>query len=55
MPILWVAHTLLLNPDTAQLTFFLERTHQEFWAILPVNGLVRLAHNFLGCCGVIWL
>ena len=41
MPILWVADTLLLNPDTAQLTFFLERTHEEFCAILPVNGLVR--------------
>ena len=55
MSIIWVAYTLLLNPDTAQLTFFLERTPEELCAILPVNGLVRYAHNFLGCCGVIWL
>ena len=41
MPILWVADTLLLNHDTAQLTFFLERIQEEFCAILPVNSLVR--------------
>ena len=41
MLILWIADTLLLNPDTAQLMIFLERTHKEFCTILPVSGMVR--------------